>query len=703
MQPVPSRPVDWSARDISVVIPTYRRGTVLLDTLNHLLAADPLPGEILVVDQTESPEPEIARELHRLESAGRIRHIACSPPSIPHAMNAGLLQARGEVVLFLDDDVIPGKNLVEVHRQAHAEHPEAWAVVGQVIQPEDESSGRRPRETDCDSRTSFLTQDLYFAFGGDSPAWVANVIACHLSVKRRLALALGGFDENFVPPVSYRFETEFAKRVVAAAGKILFDPRASIRHLRAGSGGTRSRGRHLASGSPVHGVGDYYYALQCGRGWSRVWHVVKRPFREIRTKFHLTHPWYIPVKFIGELRAIRLAFRLHKSGPRLVAWEEGQESTVRRRHIVLVNTAAPDRPNGSMVRYGGMVRKALEQFARDAYIVEELNLAPTQVWLSHFPRSLRTPIRYLCIAINARRRLTKPRDCILHLLDGSHAYLLGLVGNIPGPLVITVHDMIPSLSLLGGLGPDRPGKVGAWVVRRSIENLARADAWVAVSGNTRDDLVRIAGAEPGRVHVVHHAVILPREAASADLPRSTAPYVLHVAGNNTFYKNRQGVVAIFQIIRQSEAVALKLVGAPPDADLLKQVEASGLGSAIEFLPNISEPELSVLYRNAAFLLFPSLYEGFGWPPLEAMAQGCPVVCSNAGPLPEIVGAAALVAPPTELAALANHGLRLLRDPDLRQRMVAAGFQQARRFTLEAMAQGLVEAYRAAEARIPGVG
>ena len=302
-----------AAHDVSVVIPTYRRGPVLLDTLNHLFALEPRPGEILVVDQTESPEPEIAAELRRLEAAGRIRRIVFSPPSIPQAMNAGLLQARGEVVLFFDDDVIPRPEVVAVHLRAYAKNPEAWAVVGQVIQPEDAGPAMRFHQV------SSLEEDLHFNFGGDSPAWVSNVIACHLSVKRRQALAVGGFDENFIPPVSYRFETEFAKRLVAAGGKILFEPQASIQHLRAGSGGTRSRGRHLASISPVHGVGDYYYALRWGRGWGRIWHMAKRPFREVRTKFHLAHPWYIPVKFIGELRAMRLAFHLYRTGPKLLA------------------------------------------------------------------------------------------------------------------------------------------------------------------------------------------------------------------------------------------------------------------------------------------------------------------------------------------------------------------------------------------------
>jgi GT2 family glycosyltransferase len=163
-----------------------------------------------------------------------------------------------------------------------------------------------------------LTRDLDFAFNGNLAAWVNNVMAGNLSVKKELALKIGGFDENFTPPVAYRFETEFARRILHNGGKIWFEPKASIKHLRAVSGGTRSKGSHLTSVSPIHGVGDYYYALRCGRGWDRIAYIMTRPFREIRTKFHLKHPWWIPVKFVGEIRAMVKAIKLHRQGPRLL-------------------------------------------------------------------------------------------------------------------------------------------------------------------------------------------------------------------------------------------------------------------------------------------------------------------------------------------------------------------------------------------------
>ena len=300
---------------ISIVIPTYRRGEILMETVRYLMELPEPPNEILVLDQTEVHSPEILGSFQTLEK-GIVRRIVLPKPSIPHAMNIGLKKAQGDIVLFLDDDIIPDENLITAHLKVHKQFPAAWAVVGQVLQPEEEFQVSEIRNQRLGNS---LRRDLDFKFNSNVPAWIENVMAGNLSVKKRFALQMGGFDENFIPPVSYRFETEFAKRMIKAGGKIRFEPSASIKHLRAGHGGTRSRGSHLTSASPIHGVGDYYYALHCGQGAERIGYMLKRPFREICTKFHLRHPWFIPVKLAGELRALQLAIRLYNYGKDLLS------------------------------------------------------------------------------------------------------------------------------------------------------------------------------------------------------------------------------------------------------------------------------------------------------------------------------------------------------------------------------------------------
>ena len=301
---------------LSIVIPSYGREQVLVDTIAALEPQRQAMGastELLLVDQSSGHLPQVERALSGWQAAGRLRWLRLRHPHLTRAMNTGLLLARGDIVLFLDDDIEPAPDLLAAHLRAHQRFPRAWAVVGQILQP-----GQRPQPLRPGPRRAALWRDLDFPFNSSLGAWIENAMAGNLSLKRHRALALGGFDERFPPPVAFRFETEFAKRLIAAGGAIRFAPEASLRHLRSPAGGTRSLGSHLTSASAHHGVGDCYYALRCGRGLQRGWYLLRRPLREVRTRFHLRHPWWIPVKLVGELRALHQALRLSRRSPLLL-------------------------------------------------------------------------------------------------------------------------------------------------------------------------------------------------------------------------------------------------------------------------------------------------------------------------------------------------------------------------------------------------
>jgi GT2 family glycosyltransferase len=296
----------FRAEDVSVAIPTYERGDVLVVTVRALVAQR--PGEILVLDQTQTHPSEVESFLADLERQGAIRWEHLPRPAIPPAMNAGLLRATRPLVLYLDDDIVPADNLVAAHAAAY-ESESTWAVAGQVLQP-----GEVPIEPRA-CRTQGFGAYLDFPFRSSARAFIQNGMAGNLSVRRDHALAQGGFDENF-EGAAYRFETEFCRRLCRAGGRILFEPQASIRHLRAPRGGTRSYGSHLTSGSGAYGVGDYYFALMERAGLASWAYLARRPWREVATRFHLRHPWWIPVKLLGELRGFVRALQLVAHGPR---------------------------------------------------------------------------------------------------------------------------------------------------------------------------------------------------------------------------------------------------------------------------------------------------------------------------------------------------------------------------------------------------
>jgi GT2 family glycosyltransferase len=297
-------------RDVTVAVPTYERESVLVDTIQALVARGGA-GEILVVDQTARHEPGTEECLRDLAGRGRIRWRRLDRPSIPHAMNVALLEATRPLVLFVDDDVEPSDVLVAAHAASY-DDAETWAVVGQILQPGEHPAGALRRY-----RTHGLRSHLDFPFNSVDPAWVSNVVACNFSMRRAQALQVGGFDENFVG-AAYRFETEFCRRLLGAGGRVLFQPQAALRHLRVPSGGTRARGSHLNTLSPAHGVGDYYFALRHGVTLESLLYILWRPLRQVRTRFHLRRPWWIPLSLIAEVRAFVLALRLLRRGPRYV-------------------------------------------------------------------------------------------------------------------------------------------------------------------------------------------------------------------------------------------------------------------------------------------------------------------------------------------------------------------------------------------------
>jgi GT2 family glycosyltransferase len=288
---------------ITVAMPTYNRGSILVETIERLLALETRPDAILIVDQTREHPAETTRRLESWAEDGTIRWRRLPEPSIPHAMNVALLEAATELVLFLDDDVEPSPRLVAEHAAAHADG-RLWAVVGQILQP-----GEEPKHV------ARPADDLDFRFNHDEAATVTNVMAGNLSVKRERALSIGGFDENYVG-AAYRFETDFALRLAAAGGTIRYEPRASLRHLKLATGGLRSYGDHRTTAAPLHTVGDYYFALEHRRDFAR--YALARVVKNVVTRYHATHPWTIPAKLVGELRGLLLARRLRRGGARLV-------------------------------------------------------------------------------------------------------------------------------------------------------------------------------------------------------------------------------------------------------------------------------------------------------------------------------------------------------------------------------------------------
>ena len=350
------------------------------------------------------------------------------------------------------------------------------------------------------------------------------------------------------------------------------------------------------------------------------------------------------------------------------------------KRLVWVRTAPPDEP-GSMAAYGELVRRAVEPLA-DGWEWAMCDLfdprGGASMWRHHLWR-LR----------NARRALAAQSADLFHWLDGSMAAFIPQGRRDRS--VATVHDLIPLLQWHGEL-PGTPSWPAAWLIRRGVRALAECAALCADSAATRADLARLAGIAE-RVEVVPlplRSLPPPRPAAVPGLP-SGARFILHV-GHNAPYNNRLGVVDVYARLRDMPDLHLVLAGPPPMREL--RARSAGLAN-VHFAGPVDDAALHDLYRRAALLIFPSLYEGYGMPVLEAMAAGCPVVCSTAPALAEVAGAAALFASASDAGALAAQCRILLTDEALRRRLVAGGRARAAGFDVASLGRSLLKCYEQA--------
>jgi glycosyltransferase involved in cell wall biosynthesis len=236
-----------------------------------------------------------------------------------------------------------------------------------------------------------------------------------------------------------------------------------------------------------------------------------------------------------------------------------------------------------------------------------------------------------------------------------------------------------------------------WSTRYHVRTAAHI---VADSQATKDDLVRLYGAAPNRVTVAHlgvdpslqpvyDPVLLARVRLKYGI---SAPYLLYV-GTLQPRKNLARLIEAFGEVGMwgnGQGLGLQLVLAGKRGwlceEILSRVRELGLSGQVVFPGYVDGADLAALYSGASLFVMPSLYEGFCMPALEAMACGTPVVCSNVSSLPEVVGDAAWLFDPRDVAAMALAMKGVLEDGDRRQAMVARGFEQVRRFTWTRCAQ-----------------
>jgi glycosyltransferase involved in cell wall biosynthesis len=342
----------------------------------------------------------------------------------------------------------------------------------------------------------------------------------------------------------------------------------------------------------------------------------------------------------------------------------------------------------SMERYADGLERALR--TRD-----DVDVEPVVV---HQQRGLPLPklSEYRARYVAYPRAVRQAHADVFHVTDHSYAHLVRAAPS--GHAVVTCHD----LALLRA-DRDDLGFTASAFTRKGFQliarSLPRAAHVICDSEATRRDAIELAGVDPERATVVPPGL----DPSWQNIPKGErervrrklgldGPVVLHV-DSGALYKNSKGVIETFALVRGDipDATLLR-VGAPLSEPVVARANALGIDAAVRDLGRVSENQLHEAYAAADVLLFPSYFEGFGWPVLEAMASGVPVVCSTAPALAELAGDSALTADAIDHASLAKAVVSVLNSSEERARLCERGLERARTFTWSRSADEIVAVY-----------
>lgn len=267
------------------------------------------------------------------------------------------------------------------------------------------------------------------------------------------------------------------------------------------------------------------------------------------------------------------------------------------------------------------------------------------------------------------------------------------------PFVVTIHDL--TLSFFPGRKMASP--LHRFAYHRVISHAIRdSQSIIAVSEYTKGDILKLYDVPDPKVTVTHEGI--GNEFSPADptdvvlsngLELKNGHYLLYT-GVWREHKNLKRLLSAFlSLAKDTLDIDLVITGRhdPLYGEILSMPAAAGLADRVHFVGHVSESELIALYRNARAFVFPSLYEGFGLPPLEAMSCGTPVVCSDSSSLPEVCGDAALYFDPLSQQDIRDKLSMIIRDDVLYAELRRKGLENVERFSWKTMAERTLETYR----------
>lgn len=294
-----------------------------------------------------------------------------------------------------------------------------------------------------------------------------------------------------------------------------------------------------------------------------------------------------------------------------------------------------------------------------------------------------------------RLRLPVPVELLVGRIDLYHATDFVLPPTRSSTkTIVTVHDLS-----FERVPESASPRLKAFLQRNVPRSVSRSTHIIADSSATKADLIELYGVKPEKISVVLSGVQI--QSSQFDLmtirklyPILQKPYLLAV-GTIQPRKNYARIVAALARLRQKNYDLIFVIAGGKgwlEDSLYAEIERHGLSEYVHFLGYVPDEHLPSLYSGAACVVYPSLYEGFGFPVLEGMGYGTPVITSNVSSLPEVAGDAAILVNPYDVDELADAVTRVIEDTELRAALIDRGYNQVKRFTWQASALQLKAVY-----------
>lgn len=373
-------------------------------------------------------------------------------------------------------------------------------------------------------------------------------------------------------------------------------------------------------------------------------------------------------------------------------------------------------PSESMRRYSDELERALRSVTQEAktsdWSFDALECIPSETVAAGFgggERGKKMASRFARFITYPRLIKAASGADVYHVLDHSHASLALVPPAVK--TVMTCHDIIPMLAVKK-LIPMPPADFSHRTFALRVKCMKRCHSIITISENSKKDLIEVAGLREDRITVVYlginqaFAPLIGKESILSTGERlgilhqhnipSDALVLLHV-GSATRYKNTPAILHALAALKADPALGSRVHFLRVSADFFDDekalIKTLGIGDRVRYAGKIiSDTLLASYYRAADVFVFPSLWEGFGWPPLEAMACGTPVVTSNVASLPEVVGDAGITVAPQDYVALTDALRSLLTNEERRHMLREKALLRARRFTWDECARGTLAVY-----------